>query len=493
VNILYVASEAVPYAKTGGLADVAGALPLYLARRGHTISVVLPYYKSVRDGGFPIRPTEIAIRVPAGGETESARVHEAAMEGKGRFLFIENPEYFEAADGLYGTPKGDYPNNAARFAIFCKAVGELAERSGEPVEIVHCNDWQSALLPVYLKLRCARSRVLGAARSLLTIHNLAYQGSFPAAEFPLTGLPEDLFRPFGGLEFYGRVNFLKGGISFADAITTVSPRYAEEIQTPEFGAGLDGVLRTRSDRLFGILNGIDVETWNPATDSKIPARYSMEKLAGKRRCKEKLQAECGLEVDPSIPLIGMITRLSDQKGLDLVVPVLDRLRREKFQLVLLGTGDERYHRIFADLGKKRKRSVSVHLKFDDPLAHRIEAGSDIFLMPSRYEPCGLNQMYSLRYGTVPVVRATGGLADTVVDRTEESSAEGRATGFRFEEYTPEALEEALLRALALYPDRRAWLRLVRAGMSQDFSWERSAAEYEKLYDRLRAEPGAAAS
>jgi starch synthase len=491
MNIVYVSSEVEPFAKTGGLADVAGALPLAFARKGHRVTVILPYYGVVKKKGLPIRPAERTIRVPMGRSEETGRIFESPMEGESRFLLVEHPGYYEAGEGLYGTPEGDYPNNAARFAFFCKAAAAIAEGIGKKADIVHCNDWQTGLLPAYVGRARGSASVFRDSRSVFTIHNLAYQGLFPAEGFGLTGLPENLFRPYGGIEFYGKVGYLKAGIVFADAITTVSRRYAEEIRSPEFGAGLEDLLDSRADRVFGILNGIDTGVWNPETDPHIAARYSAAKLDGKKKCKEALQEECGLPVDPQIPLVGMITRLADQKGLDLVVDVLPRLRRVKFQLVLLGTGDERYHRIFRGLAGKMRGKVSVHLKFDDALAHRIEAGSDIFLMPSRYEPCGLNQMYSLRYGTVPIVRATGGLADTVVDHNEETAGAGTANGFRFEEATAEALEGALRRAFALFPKRRAWLRLVRTGMAADFSWERSAAEYETLFKRLLAEPAPA--
>ncbi|MFH1680539.1 MAG: glycogen synthase GlgA [Candidatus Eisenbacteria bacterium] len=493
MHLVYVSSEVEPFAKTGGLADVAAALPRSLARRGHRISVVLPFYGVTKKKGLKTKPTDWTIRVPMGEGEETARIFEARMEKKGRYLLVEHAGYYEAGDGLYGTPEGDYPNNSSRFAFFCKVAADLIGQIGEPVDIVHCNDWQTGLLPAYLEIGRGRSVVPGGTRTVLSNHNLAYRGACPAEEYAVTGLPAELYRPHGGVEFYGKVSFLKAGLLFADAVTTVSPRYAEEIRTAELGEGMEGLLASRGGRLFGILNGIDADVWNPETDPLIPSRYSMKNLAGKKRCKTALQKECGLEIDPSVPLVGMVTRLADQKGIDLVVEVLPRLRRAKHQLVILGTGDERYHEIFRALQKKKSRSVSVHIKFDDALAHRIEAGADIFLMPSRYEPCGLNQMYSLRYGTVPVVRATGGLADTVVDCTGETLGSGTATGFRFEEATPDALEGALRRAFALFPDRRAWLKLVRAGMAADFSWERSAAEYEKLYARLLAEPAPASA
>ncbi|MBN1826447.1 MAG: glycogen synthase GlgA [Candidatus Eisenbacteria bacterium] len=485
MHIVYVSSEVVPFAKTGGLADVAGALPRALARRGHSVSVILPYYKIAAEGGYPIERTEITVTVPMEGREETARLHRMPMkEKRGTFWFVDHPGFFGERKELYGTPEGDYPDNGERFAFFCKVVSEFLHRMGEPVDVVHCNDWQSALLPIYLKLWYRESGVLGGAASVLTIHNLAYQGSFPASDLRLTGLPESLYTPHGGLEFFGRVNFLKGGLLFADALTTVSRRYAEEIRTEEFGAGLDGVLRLRADRLHGIPNGIDASVWNPEKDPHIPSRYSAAKMDGKRCCKKALQKECGFEEDPSIPLVGMITRLADQKGLDITVEALRKLARARFQFVLLGTGDEKYHRIFERLGKRNPSRYGVFLRFDNPLAHRIEAGSDIFLMPSRYEPCGLNQLYSLRYGTVPVVRATGGLADTVTDAGEESLADGTATGFRFDEYDAGALAGALKRAFALFADRRAWLRLARTGMAQDWSWDRSASAYQNLYQEI---------
>ncbi len=486
MNIAYLASEVVPFAKTGGLADVAGALPLSLARRGHQVSVVMPLYKTVKEGGHPIWPTDMTVKVPMGSGEETARIHTAPMEKRGTYYFIEHARYFGSRDGLYGTPAGDYPDNCERFTFFNKVAAEFFARRGEPVDVLHCNDWQTALLPIYRKLWYGDTAAFGDTLSLFTIHNLAYQGIFPAAQYPLTGLPERLYKPHGGLEFYGKMSFLKGGLSFADTITTVSPGYAEEIQTEEFGAGLDGVLRGRSESLRGILNGIDTELWDPESDPLIPHRYSIEKRDGKKRCKKALQKECGFEEDPKIPLIGLISRLADQKGLDLVVGLLDRVRRKKLQFVLLGTGDEKYHQIFRSLQKKRGKRIRAYLCFDNELAHRIEAGADIFLMPSRFEPCGLNQMYSLRYGTVPIVRSTGGLADTVIDCNAGTMKSGTATGFCFDDYTVDALEKAVRRALDLFPNRRAWNRLVRAGMALDWSWERSAAEYEKLYEEARS-------
>ncbi|MFH1278276.1 MAG: glycogen synthase GlgA [Candidatus Eisenbacteria bacterium] len=495
MNVVYVSSEVVPFAKTGGLADVAGALPPALAARGHRVSVVMPFYRCVRDGGYPLTETERAVVVSMEDREETARIRTMPMEGakRGAYFFVEHPRFFERGSGLYGTADGDYPDNDERFAFFSKAVAKWLAGQGEPVDIVHVNDWQSALLPIYLKLWYGGKPPLANVRSVLTIHNLAYQGLFDPRRYTITGLPYGLYKPHGGLEFWGRMNYLKGGILYADAITTVSRRYAEEIRTEEFGAGLDGVLRDREGAVFGIQNGIDPEVWNPAADELIPAIYSAQNLGGKANCKRALQEECGLERDPAIPLFAMISRLADQKGLDLLVGVLEKLKRRKFQLVLLGTGDEKYHQILGALAKSRKKRLSVNLRFDDRLAHRIEAGADIFLMPSRYEPSGLNQLYSLRYGTVPLVRAVGGLADTVTDCTEETLRTGTATGFRFDEYSVDAFAEAWLRALELFRDRKAWGRLMAAGMKQDWSWDRSAAEYEELYERVRARRGAPTS
>ncbi len=485
MHVVYVSSEAVPFAKTGGLADVAGALPRALAERGHEVSVILPFYRMVREKDFPFAPTGITVTVPMEGRQESGAVYSLPMEEGGTWYFVDHPEFFGEPEQLYGTPEGDYPNNAERFAFFCKVIPEFLRRLGEPVEIVHCNDWQSALLPAYLDLWYSGKHVFERMRSLITIHNLAYQGTFPAEQFPLTGLPDSLFVPYGGLEFYGNVNFLKGGLLFANALTTVSRGYAAEIQTEEFGAGLEGVLESRAGDLYGIPNGIDTNAWDPETDPHIAAHFSAKKPGGKKRCKKDLQRICSLPAEEGMPLAGMITRLADQKGLDLLVDVLRRVRRSrKFQLVLLGTGEERYHKILGAMQKRNKEWMSVHLRFDNALAHKIEAGADLFLMPSRYEPCGLNQLYSLRYGTVPVVRATGGLADTVVDSTPETMRDGTATGFRFDDYSVDAFAGALRRALDSYADGKTWRKLMRAGMAQDWSWNRSAGEYEELYEKL---------
>lgn len=484
MNVAYVSSEISPYAKTGGLADVAGAVPSALAARGHKVAVIMPYYRKVKAGGFKIKRTDLEVTVPMNGADVSVPIHSARLGKNGTIYFIENPDYFEQSDELYGTSKGDFPNNCERFSFFCKAVPELLRSLGDPVDILHCNDWQTALLPIYLRLWYTNSPLFENTRTVFTIHNMAYQGTFPAAEYAVTGLPQNLFTAEGGIEYYGNFNLLKGGILFADAITAVSPRYSYEIKTAEFGCGLDGVLLKRSARLFGILNGIDVKEWNPATDKRIASNYSIEKMDGKRRCKRALQKICSLPEEQGVPLIGTIGRLTSQKGFDLVGRLIKRLDDLDVQFVLLGKGEKKYHDAFKRLAAKRPDRLSVNLRFDDDLAHQIEAGADMFLMPSRFEPCGLNQMYSLRYGTVPVVRKTGGLADTVVDFSPDGLKNGRSTGFVFDNYSVGALEKTVRAALTLYPDRRKWLKLARNGMSQDWSWKRSAVSYEKLYKGL---------
>jgi starch synthase len=388
--------------------------------------------------------------------------------------------------GLYGEAGSDYPDNLERFAFFCRATMELllafAKVSRWTPDALHAHDWQAALSVVYLKSLYAKRPEFRKLGALLTVHNLGYQGLFPASAFPKTGLEPELFTP-KTLEFYGQANLLKGGLVFADLLTTVSPTYSREIQTPEFGFGLDGVLRERQDRLSGVVNGIDAEAWNPATDSHLAAHYSSSDLAGKRRCKEALQRELSLPVR-AVPLLAVISRFTSQKGLDLVAAVLPELMRLDVQVALLGTGDPPLELQFQSFRMRYPDKIGVRIGFDDALAHAIEAGADLFLMPSRYEPCGLSQLYSLRYGTVPIVRKTGGLADTVMAYTPQTAAEGRATGFSFTDATPEALLTTILLALRVYANQAEWASLVQAGMKTDVSWAQSADAYVKLYRRV---------
>jgi starch synthase len=477
MNVVMVASEVVPFSKTGGLADVVGTLPRALAAQGVTVSVVTPYYRQVRDADHPIEPLGKTLSVPLGGESRKTPVHLADVEGV-KVYFLENAEFYDR-DDLYGTARGEYPDNAARFAFLARGALELWR--GSPPDILHAHDWQAGLLPALV--RTTLHDFFPKTRTVMTIHNLAYQGLFNAREWPLTGLDSARFN-WQELEFYGKINFLKGGIVFADAVTTVSPTYAREIQREEFGCGLDGVLRHRSSRLYGILNGVDYRQWDPKDDPLIPAPYTPRSLEGKSKAKDALQKKCGLPKGKSIPLVGMITRLAEQKGLDLFLNAAERLTKDEIQFVILGTGNPYYEEALRGLARRFPEHFSVTIGFDNALAHEIEAGADMFLMPSRYEPCGLNQIYSLRYGTIPLVRATGGLADTVVDVTTESLHKGAATGFRFEEYSPDALYACIQRALSYYRDGAAWKKIVRAAMKQDFSWDRSAARYIELYRSL---------
>jgi starch synthase len=481
MRVLFAASEVAPFAKTGGLADVAGALPRALARLGVDVRVVLPRYREVDTGRRPVTDTGLVLEVPMSGRSETARVLEAKLPGHGGpdvpAYLLEADRYYDR-DGLYGVAGRDYEDNAERFVFFSRAVVELGRQEGIRPDLFHCHDWQTGLVPVYLESLYADDPVVGRAASVFTIHNLGYQGQFWHYDLHLTGLGWEHFTP-ERLEFWGKINFLKGGLVYADWLTTVSPTYAREVQTPEHGHGLDGVLRARADRLVGILNGIDVVEWNPATDPHIPEPYDASSLAGKRAAKTALQRALGLAERADVPLFGVVTRLADQKGIDLLVPIIPALMERKAQFALLGSGDPAYEDAFRNLAKRFPSRVGVRIAYDTPLAHLIEAGADFFLMPSRYEPCGLNQMMSLRYGTIPVVRATGGLADTII---EAPAGEG-GNGFRFEDYDGAALLAAIDRALEAFRDPRRHEALMRRGMAADFSWDASARRYLDLYAR----------
>jgi len=473
MKILIVASECVPLVKTGGLGDVVGALSGALARGGVEAAVALPAYGSVLDK-FRVDDTGIELAVSLDGRRVPGTVLKTNVENGAAVYLIRNDAYF-ARPGLYGTPQGDYPDNAERFVFFGKAALELAAATG-PWDVLHCHDWQSALAPVLIKAGAAKA----AAKTILTIHNLAHQGLFPYAEWPLLGLEPGYFTP-KYLEFYGKINFLKGGILFADALTTVSRKYAEEILTPEYGSGLEGVLADRKRDLHGILNGVDYREWNPESDKFVKKNYGPGNMAGKAECKHDLQQLYNLPQRPSTPLLGIVSRLADQKGIDLLLDVVDQLLGMDLQLVVLGAGDQRYQDLISALPSAHPKRVGVTIGFDNALAHKIEAGADIFLMPSRYEPCGLNQIYSLKYGTVPVVRATGGLDDTIEDFDPLS---GKGNGFKFADYSGAAFLSAIKRALAVYISKKAWKQIIANGMAADFSWERSAADYLQLYRQV---------
>lgn len=484
MKVLYVSSEVAPFAKTGGLADVAGALPKYIQALGHDVRVVMPKYRQVEESGADLKKTGITVYCNIVERTVSAGVVESRLGESVPIYFIEQDRYFDR-EGLYGTSVGDYEDNAERFIFFCKSVVALCEEMGWQPDILHCNDWQTGLIPAYLSVLYRDSEFWGRVATVFTIHNLAYQGQFWHLDLPMTGLPWDVFTP-EGLEFYGKINLLKAGIVFSHVINTVSKRYAQEIQTPEMGCGLDGVLRARAADLYGVLNGVDYSVWSPEVDELIPARYSINDLSGKRVCKEALLRAFDIEVDLQRPLIGMVGRLVAQKGFDILAEVIDEILGSNVSFVLLGTGDERYETMFRDLPKRFPGRAGVKIGFDNPLAHLIEAGSDMFLMPSRYEPCGLNQMYSLRYGTVPIVRATGGLDDTIEDFDE---ANNTGNGFKFEPYTGDALLACVRRALETYGDADAWGGIVKRGMAADFSWDRSAREYVELYRKALSKLG----
>ncbi|HYG70019.1 MAG TPA: glycogen synthase GlgA [Anaeromyxobacteraceae bacterium] len=473
MEILFVASEVAPFSKTGGLGDVLGALPQALAALGHSVAVVTPRYGTIDPVARRRERLDGAVRIH--GQATTVWV----APGRAPVYFVEHEGWFGSRKALYGERGHDYADNAQRFAFFARAALALPAALGRRPRIVHLNDWQAGLAPWLLRHDHEGDPALARAKSVFTIHNLAYQGVFPKATVPALGLPWEVFR-WDAMEFHDSLNFLKAGLAFADALTTVSPTYAKEILGPEQGFGLDPLLRHRAADLTGILNGIDVHLWDPRTDPHLYTHYSAEDLAGKAACKAALQRELGLPVRADAPLLAVVSRLAAQKGLDLLAAILPTLLRKDLQLVVLGSGAPEYETLFAHLARERPDRMAARIGFDEPLAHRIEAGADLFLMPSRYEPCGLNQMYSLRYGTVPVVRAVGGLDDTV----EDYDGWRQGTGFKFRELTPEAFLVAVQRALDAWRDARAWRELVRRGMAEDNSWEHSARAYEALYERL---------
>ncbi len=464
-----VSSEASPYAKSGGLADVLGSLPAALAGLGHPVAVVIPNYMNARN--TQARTVYEHLNIPVGRRYYDTTIREFQADGI-TYFFVDQPALFHRS-GLYGDQHGDYSDNHIRFALLSKAALEISRRLW-PVDIFHCHDWQAALLPVYLKNTADPHFV--TAKTLLTIHNLGYQGIFEPSAMSDLGLPRTLFNP-GGIEFWGKVNLLKGGIVFADALTTVSRKYAEEIQTPEYGWGLDGLLSDRRADLTGILNGVDYSRWSPEADPAIPAPYSATDLRGKKICKQQLLKEMGLPAKAlERPLLGIVSRFAGQKGFDLLEAAAPEIFAQDVSLVALGNGEPRWEEFFVNLQAAYPDKAALKLGYDDALAHRIEAGADIFLMPSRYEPCGLNQIYSLRYGTVPVVRATGGLDDTIADVPGLPS-----TGFKFDDYNGTALLDAIRRACQAFAHRETWTAMMLRGMRQDFSWTASAAEYSRLY------------
>ena len=475
MRILFVSSEGLPFSKTGGLADVVEALPKALIEVGHEVAVVLPRYRGTKSDKV-VAPS---LTIPLGSRLRFPRITDGQELHGVRYFFVDDPSFDR--EKLYGDASGDYPDNAERFALFSKAAIEIAKHVWKP-DVMHCHDWQSALVPVMLRTVYGDDPAVKSIPVVFTVHNMGYHGLYGAEVLSRIGLPAELLH-MDALEFYGRVNYLKGGLIFSDYITTVSRKYAQEVQTPEYGHGLEGVVRRRSERMVGILNGVDYSVWSPEADKFIAARYSMKDLSGKAECKKDLLKEFGLSPDNmGRPLVGIVSRFADQKGFDLIAQVARDMLKEDLGLVVLGTGDPRYESLFQQMSKVFPGKVAARIGFDNTLAHKIEAGSDMFLMPSRYEPCGLNQIYSLRYGTVPIVRATGGLDDTIQHFDPVAST---GTGFKFEQYDGRELLACVREAVRVFSDREAWRRLMANGMAKDFSWTASAAEYSRLYELAR--------
>jgi len=482
LKILLATSEAVPFAKTGGLADVCGALPVELARLGHEPVVILPAYRQTLAAGLPIERTGVTFDVPIGSKTVTGTFLKTYLpDSQVPVYLVENEHYYNRA-GLYQDGGEDYRDNCERFVFYCRAVLEAMRLLDLQVELVHANDWQTALIPAYLKLEYRGVPGYERIGTLFTIHNMAYQGVFWHWDMLLTGLDWKYFN-WQQMEFFGNLNLLKTGLIFSDRLNTVSPRYSEEIQSAPLGCGLEGVLQNRRDVLSGIVNGVDYREWDPAKDTHLPAHFTIETAtAGKAACKAALQQELGLPQNPRVPLVAFIGRLATQKGIDLLTTAIrEWAQTQEVQWAILGTGEPDYEQQLAHLAERFPHKVSTKLEFSNAVAHRIEAGADMFVMPSRYEPCGLNQLYSLKYGTVPIVRATGGLVDTITDTNEATLAAGTATGFCFGDYSTLALNEALSRATAAFAQPEVWQRLVSNGMRQDWSWATSARQYVELY------------
>jgi len=479
MKTVILSSEVAPFAKTGGLADVTGALPKFLSKLGLEIRVIMPLYQEVKKKGLNLKKVIDNHPMDWGGSLENFSVFEY-QEGSFRAYFIEKDDYYHR-DYLYGIPAGDYPDNGQRFAFFSKASFETLKQLNFSPDILHCHDWQTSVALAYLKFIYSDDFFFKGTRSLFTIHNLAYQGLFEKEVLSQIGLPDHLFN-LEDMEFYGRVNFLKAGILYSTAVSTVSPRYSQEIQTPELGYGLDGLLRKRSKALFGILNGVDYSSWNPATDKLIFAPFAPEDLRGKRECKRDLLNLFQLpSQDMDVPIAGMVSRLASQKGLDILCESLEEMFKLGVYLVILGTGDEKIQNILKSTKGKYPTHLGLKIAFDDAVAHKIISGSDLLLIPSRYEPCGLTQMYSLKYGTIPVVRATGGLDDSIQE-FDGNKLEGN--GFKFEDYSAEALLAALKKAYSLYHQKEKWQNLIQNALSCDFSWDKAAGEYLSLYKKL---------
>lgn len=480
LKVLIATPEAIPFAKTGGLADVAGALPKVLKGLGCEVRLIMPFYRQIQESGekTEIKDTGIQVSVPLGFRELNVPVFQSSANNVPVY-FLKRDEYYDRKY-LYTMPDGDYFDNAERFIIFSRAVIEAIKKLDFKPDIIHCHDWQTGLISTFLKTIYKNDPFFADTKTVFTIHNIAYQGQFPKSHFQLTGLPPDTFTP-DGVEFWGNMNLLKAGIVFSDIITTVSEKYSHEIQTSEFGYGLEGVLQAKKENLFGVLNGVDYDDWSPEKDKFIIAKYDCKDLSGKAKCREDLLKEYKLNLPDDAPVIGIISRLADQKGFDILSQAMEDLMAMNLGVVVLGSGERKYHELFEGLAKKYPKKLGVKITFDNKIAHKIEAGSDMFLMPSKYEPCGLNQIYSLKYGTIPIVRATGGLDDTIQDYDRKA---GEGNGFKFSDYSAKALTAKVKEAVEIFSDKRVWKKLVQKTMQQDFSWERSAKRYVELYERL---------
>ncbi len=478
MRILLASSELHPYSKSGGLADMVGALAKTLAADGNQVGVVTPLYRGIRQRFSDLQPFDWTLDLPLGSRRVQGSVFTANPAKNLTIYFIDQPAFFDRAS-LYTERGGDYADNAERFVFFSKVATNLARYLPWQPELIHLHDWQAGLVPLFVRDQAARDGWRNPPHTCLTIHNLAYQGVFPASAYALTNLPPTYLNA-EGVEFYTFMNCLKAGIEFSDVLTTVSPRYAREITTEQYGCGLDGVLRRRQRALTGILNGVDYEEWNTTANPYLPRPFSVDDMAGKREDKLALQTEFGLPADADVPLFATVTRLVDQKGVDIQLGALTEMLAAKMQFVLLGSGSPAYEQAYAELQQRFPGKVSVKLGFDQALSHRIEAGADFFLMPSRFEPCGLNQMYSQRYGTIPIVRRTGGLDDSVTDLTDSDE---RADGIKFTEYSSRALAKAIRKALVLFADPELLTYYRRNAMRADFSWERTATEYIRIYEQ----------
>jgi starch synthase len=478
VRILLASSEVYPYSKTGGLGDAVGALGKALARAGHEVMIVTPLHRGVRERFAGLQRIDWNFDLPLGSKRVDASLFALKVITRLNVYFIDKPEYFDRP-GIYNDNGGDYGDNAERFIFFSKCVVHLARHLPQKPQVLHVHDWPVALVPMLVQQEHRTGGWTSPPRLCLTIHNLAYQGVFPRAAFHLTNLPANAFHP-ETMEFYGQMNCLKAGIACADVVTTVSPRYAREITTQEFGAGLDGLLRKRQHALTGILNGVDYDEWNTLENPLIAAPFSAENISGKAACKAALQKRFGLSTDARIPVFGSVTRLADQKGIDITIGALEEMLAAPMQFVLLGSGSANYEHALRDLADRYPGKVGVQLGYDHSLAHQIEAGCDFFVMPSRFEPCGLNQLYSLRYGTVPIVRRTGGLDDTVIDATDDVAT---ADGIKFLDPSPQALAKSMRKALLLFQDQGLLARYRANGMTANFSWAKAVTEFEAVYLR----------